>query len=421
MATRSFRGDAVAFYQKGTTTVGGTWADTDTVTCTINQKDLVVTLGATAASTVSNVAAAIVAAFNGDAITQDETRNFTGDTEDEFANITASANAGVITFLADNLGIPHEITFSETSSLGTIGASLTPVDTPQGDEACVAQNFSGDTLPTAGDTIVFEETSTSMKYALDALSGVGTITETKVKDSFLGDIALEESEIEGYLAREFALDCTTMSIGEGRGGGGGTLRLDNQTIQTAVNIDSGHTIYWRGTHVSNTMTVAGSPTVTVAGEAGQTAAIATLTVTGGGTVFLSDGVTLTTVTVEGAATVEVNSAATTITLNGSSTMIIRGSGAITTLNVFGSATCDHRGTGTITQLNKGPNANFTTENSSVADGALTITNATVDPGPGILNDAENKVTWTNAIDFGRGLFPTDYPGLQLGTNVNLKP
>lgn len=431
MANVEFRGDAVAFAKVVQTTVTGTWATSDVANVTINEKTLAVTIGSSV--TVTDVAAAVVAAFNGAAVVNDETRNFTGDEEPDFSEITASNVAGVISFTGDTDGLDFTVTVSETTAgSGSMGTPSTTT-APKGDNALVAENMVGGALPSAADDLTIEASSTDILYSLDSLSGtaLGTLY---IKGSYTGDIGLRRNNASGYIeyrTQELTVDVDDCEIGAGSGDGSGFMRINFQSAAVNVKVyntntaeeDDRHALQIRGTSIT-TLETEGSSTVDLAAYVGDAATVTTLTADGSSTVRTSPTTTLTTVNAGTDATVEIHSEAslsaiTTINIRGNATVILSGDNAVTTVNILDNGTLDDRGEGTITNLNRGPDANYTTANSSVAAGARIVTNATFEAGAGEINDAGKKVTWSNAIDFGLADPFTDFGNLTLGDDIDL--
>jgi hypothetical protein len=110
-------GDAVAIVQQDTITVGVTWIQGETITLTINGKDLVVTVGSSV--TTANVATLLKEAINGDTLTDTTAAcspkgtGYTisapvggGPLIPEFAEVTAEVSAAVVTVTGDTAGKP---------------------------------------------------------------------------------------------------------------------------------------------------------------------------------------------------------------------------------------------------------------------------------------------------------------------------
>lgn len=340
MGTKRWRGDALTTAQVW----GGTITAYDVATTykvTMNGK-VVSVIGQ--GGTVTTTAAALVVALNASTIP-------------EFAEVTWSNVAGAISGTADTAGKPFSVTSSVSGGTGTFGAfSITTANSGPND-CSVAANWENVTtpgtveVPQAGDDVVIENSSVSLLYVLDTLSAT-TLTSLTIKQSFTGRIGLPNINADGaisyreYRERYFKAGITTLTIGEGEGGGSGRIKINGSTIQSAVTIynsgaalDSGlESILWKGTHASNVVNVL-KGSVGIAVEAGDTATVATLrvgnqgSVSGDAKVRCGSGVTLTTIT-KTAGGLEINSAATTIT-NDAGDLTANGTGAITTLNVTG--------------------------------------------------------------------------------------
>lgn len=240
MATRTFLGGAVAIQDVWTVTAADTFAGSDTVTLTINGKDLTATLGTDTATT--DVATIISEMVNGTdpsssaTTTGDHSFSATGDKVGEFVRITATVSGSVATLTADDYGVPFTLTTSEsTAGDGTISESNATVAT--GPEFWDdADNWSGDTVPVDGDDIIFDRGATSLKYNLSTGIQPASITITQ---GFTGDIGLPQvnedetqypyDEYRGtYLtfANDTGTSSTSITIGEGAGTGSQRINLD---------------------------------------------------------------------------------------------------------------------------------------------------------------------------------------------------
>lgn len=429
MATVTWRGDARGVAEVKTITVGGTWATSDTATITMNGKSITITLGATV--TVAHVCSALSAAFNGTALVGDESRNDTGNNVPEMNEITSSATSTTVVLTHDTKGVPFTTTVAKSSAAGTI--SIADTTDAKGTQLLSAENLSGGALPSGTDDLHFEDSSVNALYDLDAATAA--LTNTRIKASYTGRIGLPRFNTNSYAeyrTRELTLDTDTLYIGEGEGDGSGRLLINLGSAQAAVyvyktdtSIDDGYyALRIRGTNASNTMQVQGQSTVDIASEAGQTATFATLIAGGSSKVRTWAGVTLTTVIAEGSATVEITSATaltdiTTITIRDSARVILYGDNAIGTVEIFGSGTFDDRGSGTIATVQKGATGNYTTEFSTVAASARTLTNTSLEAGTGKFADPGKKCVFTNAIDLGfAGL--KNFPGLNLGDEIDIQ-
>lgn len=418
MATVVFRGDAQATAQVDTITIGGTWANGETATVTINGKTVTHT-AVTGSLTVNEIAAALRTALNASDI-------------GEFSEITFGGTDPDITCTADTPGAPFTMSVSKVSTSGTISKASTTANS--GPSVLQDDNVTGGSLPGTGDTWTLEDSAVSILYDLDQLPA-GTIDATYIEASYTGSIGNPRFNPNGYheyRPRELEIETSVLEIGRGDGDGSprmlinlGSVACDVRVYKTDASSDDGyHALRIRGTNAANTMEVNGSATVDIAPEAGQVATFATLYCNGACTVRISNGVTVGTLVAAGNAQVEIESAAalaaiTEIRCEGQATVVLLGDNAVTAINVFDSATLDDRGEGTVTTLTKGPDANYTTANSSVNAGARTITNTVLAAGGGTFNDGQKKVTFTNPIDLGAAGI-SDLPNLNLGDNINLQ-
>ena len=124
MATVRWTGNANAVAQISTITITGTWATSDTVTLTMNGKDITLTLGTDV--TTSNVATALQEMLSG--TTQTGTGDHTFSVTDaqaipEFREFTATVATNVVTLTGDTAGKPFTITSSESAASTTADAA----------------------------------------------------------------------------------------------------------------------------------------------------------------------------------------------------------------------------------------------------------------------------------------------------------
>src|SRR5574341_249468 len=349
MATKRWRGDAIAIAQVDTITVGGTWANGDTATLTINTKDIVVTFG-NGVPTTAQVAAALKAAWEGDAITAyGETRNTTGNLVPEFAEATATVASSVVTITADTRGKPFTLTVSETSAAGTLTPATSTAATGPNHWDNV-DNWDASGVPVSTDDVYIQNSSVDILYGL-AQSAV-TLTSLHIAANYTGKIGLPDvntgstASYYEYRAKRLAISATTVQKGKGLGNGSGRITLDVganactlNVFMTATPTETGlESILWKGTNAGNAVNVyKGSLGIGV--EAGDVATVATLrvgytlNVQADSTVRCGTGVTLTTIDKSGG-NLAIQSACTTITQTDGTLTIL--AGAITTL------TCHHR-------------------------------------------------------------------------------
>jgi hypothetical protein len=430
-------GRAIAIPEKWTITVANTWATNDTCTLTINGKDLVLTVGATVTTTA--IATAIKEMVNGDTITGDATRNETGDNVGEFARITATVNSSVVTLTADDDGVPFDLTVTEsTAGDGTATESNTQNATGPNfwDNA---DNWSGDTVPVDGDTVVFDSGDVSLLYALSTGIEPAALIITPGYTGHIGLPLVNEDEpslpYDEYrdtyliLENDAGTAACAISLEDGEGAGSGRIKLDLADCATAtVNVrftgqraEEGVPALLIKNTASSAILNLQRGDVGVAffdGEAGHLATVrvgfledqagdsslvcgdgvdladAAITITGG-TVSLDSATGSGTIDVYGGE-LEVRSAAhASIDLDGG-TLFYRSTGTLTTLAVGGGAVADFR--------------------KDVR--ARTVTNCTLFEGGSIL-DPYKTVTWTNGIDVTRAALAE--VTVDLGPHLTLTP
>lgn len=243
MATRTWQGDGVAIAQTGTATVANIWAADDTIIFTVNGKAFTLTIGTLV--TVTQVAATIVEAINGTAFTDTTAAvNVAASTIPEFAEFTASSAVGVVTITSDTAGKPfNQPTCAETTvGTGSIGNFAEGVANSGPNDFDTPVNWSGDTVPVGGDTIVFDAGSVSLLYGLDQ-NALGSAVTVLIYQRYTGNIGLPLENIDGtayseYRERYLIIPATTLTIGQGSGNGSQRLNIDCDGENAVVNIEN---------------------------------------------------------------------------------------------------------------------------------------------------------------------------------------
>ena len=362
MATKNWRGDATAVAEVQTITVGGTWANADTATMTMNGKSVVVTFG-NGVPTTAQVAAALKAAWEGDAVTgYGETRNITGNLIPEFTEATATVVASVVTLTHDTKGLPFTLSVSETSTLGTL-ALATSIAATGPNRLNEAANWSPVNVPIAGDDVWFDDSDVACLYNLDALAAV-TLNSLRITKRFTANIGLPRintsNSVGDYIEYrpqylEMAGVTTTVEIQANSS----RLKIDTKATAAVVNVDSAGSgavseipaILWKGTNAANELNVRRGQ-VGVALFAGELATIGNLRVSydtnvlGDAAVQLGQGVTWTTLDQSGGSIV-IQTGGTTINKTAGELTIADGS--ITTMNLDGGDTF-YNGNDTLTTV-----------------------------------------------------------------------
>jgi hypothetical protein len=253
MATIFYTGAAASVSYKCDLTIGGTWAASDTVTVSINSRDLTINVGTTSYTTAA-VATKIWAAFSAgrfdDNLQDNESRNLGGQEVSQFGGLQATVSGSVVSFFGPP-GVPYTLAFSETSSSGTVSGATVQAATgsahwDNGD------NWSASAVPTNGNKLWFDHRAggRSCQYGLPASGDGLEIDELHVTEGFTGMIGLPATN--NYSGRPYseyrerylvltndALERTDIMIGEKDNGGSGPRLVNIEHVgDTAVNIEA---------------------------------------------------------------------------------------------------------------------------------------------------------------------------------------
>lgn len=402
MATVRWVGKALAVKQINKIAVGNTWATSDTADVIINGKILRLTVGS--AVTTAAIATAIAAMINGDDLASGATSNQTGDAVAEFKEVEASVVGSDVYVTAVTAGIPFTLTVDQVTA-GSGDLTLSTTQACSGPNfADVAANYSGNAVPSNGDTLILENSSVSILYGLD-LSAV-TLAALIVKMNYTGFVGLPKTNASGsypeYRPDYLQLSATAIDFGGGVGSGTGRFKLNVGTAQMTCNVygtgspveTDVEALLIKGTHASNALNV-NRGSVGVAIFAGETATLsawkAAYTANKAGDVSLrfGSGVTHTT-GVQTGGTVETNSAITTVTKSGGT--LTHKAGAITTLT-NNEGPVISLGTGTITNY-KGAKGSKLDKSRDLR--GQTITNCTLYAGAEI-SDPGAALTFSNGV------------------------
>ena len=127
MAVKRWIGAALDINDKWTITIAGTWAPADTVTVTVGNSALIVTIGT--AFAIGDVANALNAAINAVSSTAslvgDESRNVGGRQVPELVGISSTVVSAVVTLENSEAGIPFLPVVTE-ATVGT-GTATEPI------------------------------------------------------------------------------------------------------------------------------------------------------------------------------------------------------------------------------------------------------------------------------------------------------
>ncbi len=400
----------------------GDWVAGDTVTLTINGNDLVVTVGSTDL-TDSNVANAVSDAINatsrldgtGDT---DATSNVGGQEIPEFTEVTATFSSNVVTVTANTAGKPFTLTVTESTTGDETATEATATTATGPNFWDNADNWSGDTVPVHGDTVVFDTGDVDCLYNLSAAIQPAVLIITQ---GYTGKIGLAEVNADDtsnkypeYRTKYLTFDndagtsTTTCTVGDGDGEGSGRIRIDaGAGTQWTINVNnSGQrelsevpAILWIGSDTDNTLNV-NRGDFAAGFYAGESYRLEDIRVgfvesqESDAKVFLSDG------QIEAAPTMDVSGGTLvidgtdsggTLTITGGE--VIRNDGTQTTVNVY-NGVYKHLSSGTLSNLNIGGQgvADFRGDVES-----KTVTNCDMWSGAQFLDPA-GVVTVTNGWD-----------------------
>lgn len=401
MATTNWIGNANATKQIDTITVAGTWAAADTVTLTINNKGLVVTIGAD--TTTAQVAQAIRDAWNATSRLDSEgatdaTSNFGGQECGEFAEVTASIDAdatSVVLLTANRAGVPFTLSVTEaTAGSGTATEATAQAATGPWHWNS-ADNWSGGSTPVSDDVVVFRDSDVSCLYGLPNSSLEVTFN---VYQSFTGSIGLpvvnrqnQSKPYSEYRQRYVRLnDAGTGTdiahrFGLGQSGAGSPLiNLKHTTVKCSPVIFNTGTPQIPGTKALNICCTVNTSTINIlagsvdfSSQDGGTAAFVGVSQTGGDSQAIN-GIHTSSAVVNisgGTALISGAGAIGTIGVQGGTLRLENQSGTITTLSVFAGGTVDYASPATITTLGV-----WGTFDARSGAGAFTVTNGTLYPG-----------------------------------------
>ncbi len=425
MATRIWRGDAVAVAQVITRTIGGTWLAGEKITITLNGKDVVATVGNNVA--VTDIATLISEAWNGTTLT-DTTASVTpsdgGGSIAEFMEVTASTSSAAVLLTADTAGTPFDNPTITTDSVsGTLGSWSTTTASAGPNHWDTAENWEGDTVPVNTDDVVIPAGSVDILYGLD--QSAVTLTSLEIEQGYTGKIGLPEVTTSGYDEYRdtyLKISATTVNIGTGTGQGSQRIKLNVGANACTLNVSNSGTpvdtasrsILFLGTNAANVVNI-NKGSLGIASQPGEVATVATLrvgyqdNVQADADVVCGSGVTLTNIDQSGGK-LTIESGTTSIDQTNGTLIIL--DGAHTAITSDG-GTCDYRSNGTVTTAIIG---NEATLDLTKDMRSRTITNASIYAG-GTIRDSFKTATWTNGIDLVRTSL--DKVTLDIGSNFTL--
>lgn len=388
-----------------TNTIALTWALNDTITLTLNNKSMVITIGTLI--TTAQVATTLQQAFEGAAFTDSSASvaPVRGKAAiPEMAELTATVSGSAVTFAASVAGVSI-IGFTSTQVTAGDGTSTqTETQTATGPNFYDnIDNFSLGSLPAAGEDIFVDNTVVSILYGLDA-SSVALLSFTQAQN-FRGDIGLPERNGNGYeeyRGKYLQIDAATMLLGNGAGTGSRRIKIDSgSATANAITVENTGApaeqglpaVLWKGTNAGNSLEVHAGQ-VGIAAIGGESATLANVLLAGGNVEF-GDGVTTISILTNRSATVSLRSDVTTFISSGG-VVTIFGDAAFAII-ICNGGNVDYRSSGTIDALFLGgPGGTLDCANDNTG---RTITDTTLSAG-GRINDPLQTITYTNGIQWG---------------------
>lgn len=389
MAVYNWLGRAAARAQVSTVTPSGTIEVGDIFYCTINGKSISFTATGT---TVANVVAGLVAAWNASEIT-------------EFAAITATDSTTHMTLTADTAGVPFVVTVSTTESNGgaadaqSISTATTTTATGPNNWND-ANNWDGATIPTTGDTANVDLSLNSVLYGLDqntvTLASLYVYT-SRFTTNTLGLPSSNENGYTEYLDQYLKISATSCVIDADSP----RIKLDFGSAANATEIRRTGTstefptpaVLIKGTNIGNTMDVV-SGSVGLAYYEGESYNAASLTTAQGATVNCGTGAAITDT---------VSTGQTVFKGTGTNFQTDGGTAEILGTPGFSTLTCSDGQTlvkfgGTVVDVVVGPGTIDTTGDVT----PRTFTNCTIEQGGQII-DPNETITYTNGFQPGDGV------------------
>lgn len=403
MGTVIWQGDAINIAQISTVTLGGVWLANDTITLTISDKDLTLTIGATV--DIPTILDNLVVMVSGTGtFDTDYSANALGDSTGEFSELTATEDgATILTLTANTAGTPFTLTSARvTASTGTV-ADATPTANGSSNDWNNVDNWDTGVVPVAADDIIFQDNASDVLHGLDQ-SAAGTMASIRFDASYTGGVGNPRTNAQGSISyaeyREtfLKLNSTLVDVGRGEGTGSSRIKYDGLAVASTVTVEgtgSGEfadipAFLYRGTNAGNLY-------VLLDGSIGL----------GFFGADLADGGTITALE----ATVELkNGTITTVNMDGGGEFTTRGNH--TTHIQRGSGTSNLEGAGGLTTLTI--ESGLVNDNSSANSVNLSLfSGATLD----LTNNPSGSKTYSGAsIEFHIGSSVVDLRGISIFTN-----
>lgn len=251
MADKRWIGAALDINDIWTITIAGVWAAADTITVSVGNSSMVLTIGPEI--TTGEVAIALSAAINAvdstDGIVGGESRNVGGRQMPELLNVDATVASNTVTLTNSIAGEPFTLVVTETTAgTGTATEANSQVATGK-HFADNAENWEGGVLPVQDDVLVFDTGQIDCLYGLDYFLTNTLETGFLRTTDYQGEIGLPEFNDGGYMeyrTRYLSLFNGTadkeiiFNPGDSGGRGGVTrLNLDGQLYSKIIILDLG--------------------------------------------------------------------------------------------------------------------------------------------------------------------------------------
>lgn len=403
MATKIFTGQGINRKQVNTLTPTVISAGSGSFTVTINNNTAVFL--STSADDLATVCAGIVAAVQ-------------AQESGEFREVSASTDDTLVYLTATTAGVPFTQTSSATGTSAALTTSTSTANKSKNDWSD-ALNWAGGVIPVDTDDVIIEDTAESIWYGLDQSSIL--LTSLTVRETFTGTIGLPTTNPNGYLEyRNTALlldGATTLTITHNSGDQSQRFRItvadNNCALIVNGPLDNSSQNYgvveWDAGTGTHTVAV-NNGSVSIAPQTQDSVTVSTLKAVDSA-ILTGPSATITTATLDGACTAIFGKSPTTLNMDGSSAAQVQ-SGACTTLNLVRGQVIWQGGN--ITTLTVSPTAiaNFAEDKA-----AITVTDTTLHSG-GLIDNPNNRVTWTNGILLYKcGL--EDIQGSRLGRHITL--
>lgn len=437
MATLNWTGNAAATKQIDTITVADVWATSDTVTLTMNGKDLVVTIGTQ--TTTAQVATAIMSAWNATSRldsegVSDATSNFGGQEFGEFSEAQAHIDddaTSVVIITARTAGVPFTLSVAETTAgsgtatEATAQAATGPHHWNNGD------NWTGGSAPASDDVVVFKDNDVSVLYGLPNGSLEVTIQQWQSYTGSIGLPATNRSNAQKpyteYRQRYVRLDDAgggsniAHRFGLGQSGNGSPLiNLKHSTVKCSPIVYNTGTPQISGTKALNICCTANTSTLNIIGtnssvdwgsQDSGTAAFLTVTQAAGDSIGVAGLHTTDAVCTMtgGTMTVGGSGAIATFIVRGGTLRLENQTGNVTTIEIHNTGVVFYASTATIANLLIFAGGTFDARGDS---GGFTATGVTWYPTAKFI-DPYRRLTIGSAFS----LYGDPSPDLQFGTST----